>query len=251
MTSRRAFLGAGSVALGGTVLAGFDFAGAEAGNSGLQTSPGAYTLPDLPYAYDALEPAIDAQTMRLHHDLHHAGYVRGFNTALAELQARREGGDLAGVTDLSRRLAFHGSGHFLHNIFWTNMGPQGGGEPTGELRSAIVRDFGSVDAFRTHFSAAAGQVEASGWGILAWHPMAGRLLVVQAEKHQNLTVWGAVPLLALDVWEHAYYLKYQNRRGDYVKAWWDVVNWADVERKHARAVRAMSPAERLPIVLHR
>lgn len=236
MTSRRDFLGTGTVALGGAVLAGFDFARAETGLPGLQTDRGAYTLPDLPYAYDALEPAIDAQTMRLHHDLHHAGYVRGLNSALAELQARRDGGgDLTGATDLSRRLAFHGSGHFLHSIFWTNMGPQGGGDPSGDLRSAIVRDFGSVDAVRAHFSAAAGQVEASGWGILAWHPMAGRLLVLQAEKHQNLTVWGAVPLLVLDVWEHAYYLKYQNRRPEYIEAWWSTINWAQVAENFAQA----------------
>ena len=236
MSSRREFLYSGSLALGAAAsLGGLDFEPMIDITPGLQAAGGSYELPPLPYAYDALDAAIDEQTMRLHHDIHHAGYVRGLNNGLAALDRKRGAGDYAGTKDSSRALAFHGSGHFLHSIFWYNMGPPGGGEPTGDLRRAITRDFGSVDAFRAHFTAAAGQVEGSGWGILAYHPMARRLLVLEAEKHQNLTVWGAVPLLVLDVWEHAYYLKYQNRRGDYVRAWWQVVNWEDVAERYARA----------------
>ena len=199
-----------------------------------------YELPPLPYAYDALEPYIDEQTMRLHHDKHHQGYVNGLNKALEKLAAAREAGDFALVKHLSRAAAFHGSGHLLHSIFWPNMAPAGaggGGEPEGELAAQIAQDFGSFAAFKAHFSAAAKTVEGSGWGLLVWEPNAGQLEVLQAEKHQNLTQWGVVPLLVLDVWEHAYYLKYQNNRGAYVEAWWNVVNWADVAERF-RAARS-------------
>ncbi len=197
-----------------------------------------YELPPLPYAYDALEPYIDEQTMRLHHDKHHQGYVNGLNKALEKLAAAREAGDFALVKHLSREAAFHGSGHLLHSIFWPNMAPAGqggGGEPNGELAEQIAQDFGSFAAFQAHFSAAAKSVEGSGWGLLVWEPNAGQLEVLQAEKHHNLTQWGVVPLLVLDVWEHAYYLKYQNNRGAYVEAWWNVVNWADVAERFRAA----------------
>ncbi len=223
--------------LGGSlVLNGFDFTSALDPVGSSKDPQVEFTLPPLPYAYDALEPVIDAQTMRLHHDIHHAGYVRGLNRALTGLAGKRGSEDTAGIKELSRALSFHGSGHFLHTLFWQNMGPGGGGDPTGGLREAIERDFGTVASFRSQFTAAASQVEGSGWGILAWHPTAGRLLILEAEKHQNLTVWGAIPILVLDVWEHAYYLSYQNRRGDYVKAWWDVVNWDDIAQRFERVV---------------
>jgi len=196
-----------------------------------------YELPPLPYAYDALEPHIDEQTMRLHHDKHHLSYVNGLNTALEKLAAAREAGDFALVKHWSREAAFHGSGHLLHSIFWPNMAPPGSGpaEPEGDLAAQIAKDFGSFEAFKAHFSAAAGAVEGSGWALLVWEPNAGQLEVLTAEKHQNLTQWGVVPLLVLDVWEHAYYLKYQNNRGAYVNAWWNVVNWADVAERFAAA----------------
>jgi Fe-Mn family superoxide dismutase len=171
--------------------------------------------------------------MRLHHDKHHLAYVNGLNNALEKLEAARASGDLALVKHWSREAAFHGSGHFLHSIFWPNMAASGsgGGEPTGALADQISRDFGSFAAFKAHFSAAANQVEGSGWALLVWEPLAGQLEVLQSEKHQNLTQWGVRPLLVLDVWEHAYYLKYQNNRGAYVEAWWNVVNWADVAQR--------------------
>ncbi|MCC6799458.1 MAG: superoxide dismutase [Anaerolineae bacterium] len=196
-----------------------------------------YELPPLPYAYDALEPHIDEQTMRLHHDKHHLSYVNGLNAALDKLAAAREAGDFALVKHWSREAAFHGSGHFLHSIFWPNMAPAGSGpgEPSGDLAAQIAKDFGSFNAFKAQFGAAAGAVEGSGWALLVWEPNAGQLEVLTAEKHQNLTQWGVVPLLVLDVWEHAYYLKYQNNRGAYVTAWWNVVNWADVAERFAAA----------------
>jgi Fe-Mn family superoxide dismutase len=197
-----------------------------------------YELPPLPYDYNALEPHIDEQTMRLHHDKHHLGYVNGLNKALEKLEEARAAGDFAMVKHWSREAAFHGSGHFLHSIFWPNMAPAGnggGGEPTGALAEQIVKDFGSFDNFKAQFTSASGAVEGSGWGLLVWEPNAGQLEVLQAEKHQNLTQWGVVPLLVLDVWEHAYYLKYQNARGSYVNAWWNLVNWADVAERFEAA----------------
>jgi Fe-Mn family superoxide dismutase len=194
-----------------------------------------YELPPLPYAYDALEPHIDEQTMHLHHDLHHKSYVDGLNKALDQLDAARQSGDFGLVKHWEREAAFHGSGHFLHSIFWQNMGPGKGGEPTGALRSQIEKDFGSYEGFKKQFSAAAGAVEGSGWAMLVWEPNAGQLEVLTAEKHQNLTQWGVRPLLVLDVWEHAYYLKYQNKRPAYVEAWWNVVNWDDVAARFASA----------------
>ncbi len=237
MRTRRDFITSGSLAAGGAaILNGFNFTSLTGVKGWSSASREEYALPPLPYAYEALEPIIDARTMRLHHDIHHAGYVRGLNRALAGLAGKRTRDETTGVKDLSRALSFHGSGHFLHSLFWQNMSPDGGGDPSGGLRQALERDFGTVDSFRTQFTAAASQVEGSGWGILAWHPVADRLLVLEAEKHQNMTVWGAVPLLAIDVWEHAYYLSYQNRRGDYVKAWWEIVNWDDVAGRFDRLV---------------
>ncbi|MFO0839205.1 MAG: superoxide dismutase [Phycisphaerae bacterium] len=210
------------------------------------TSPaaagGPYTLPALPYDYADLEPHIDAQTMKLHHDIHHLGYVNGANAALAELEKiRTTGGDLiARVRAVTDALSFNLAGHALHSVFWTNMKKDGGGDPvaTSELAKALKRDFGTLDAFRAQFSAAAAQVQGSGWGVLAYEPHAQRLLVLSAEKHQNMGVWGVVPLLVIDVWEHAYYLKYQNKRTSYITAFMNVVNWDDVDRRFAAAAKA-------------
>jgi len=202
----------------------------------------AHELPPLPYDYKALEPHIDEQTMRLHHDIHHKGYVDGLNAAEAKLASMRDSGDFAAVQAVQRALAFHGSGHFNHCIFWENMGPKGGGTPGGDLASQINKDFGSFDKFQAHFSQAATTVEGNGWGVLGWHPMAGRLLVLASMNHQNQGVHGTIPLLMLDVWEHAYYLKYQNKRAAYVKEWWNVVNWENVAQRldAARAMRAQT-----------
>ena len=199
-----------------------------------------YKLPDLPYAYNALEPFIDEQTMRLHHGKHHAAYVNGFNAALKKLEEARQKGDFGAVQALSKLAAFHGSGHIMHSIFWEVMCPASEStEPSGgALFSQLERDFGPVALFKKHFSEAAKAVEGSGWAVLAYEPIGKRLLVLQAENHQKLTVQGSVPLLVLDVWEHAYYLKYQNNRGAYVDAWWNVVNWAEVEKRFSAASKS-------------
>lgn len=207
-------------------------AGSAAGATG-------YTLPPLPYSPDALEPHIDAQTMTLHHDKHHAAYVKGLNDAITKLAASREGGatskGLDAIRDATDALAFNGSGHVLHCVFWENMKKGGGGEPKGALAAQLASDFGGFSNFQAHFSTASKRVQASGWGILAFEPLSKRLIVLGAEKHQNLTMFGCVPLLVLDVWEHAYYLKYQNNRAGYVDAFWNVINWENVDARLATA----------------
>ncbi len=201
-----------------------------------------YVLPPLPYDYDDLEPHIDAQTMRLHHDLHHAGYVRGVNNALQKLAEIRQGTrDASEVKRWARELAFHGSGHLLHVLFWNVMSPTGGGKPDGLIAEHIDRNFGSFKQFSDLFQAAATNVEGNGWGILAYEPVSGQLMVMQAENHQNLTIWGVVPVLVIDVWEHAYYLKYQNRRKDYVSAFMNVINWDMINRHFAGVLHSPVP----------
>lgn len=232
--NRRDALGSlGTLTVGGWIgLGAQESAAQQAENQRQQAEnlrpPNAYSLPELGYAFDALEPHIDAATMTLHHDKHHAAYVKGLNGAIEKLAASRESGNFDAVSDATTALAFHGSGHILHCVFWKNMKKNGGGEPRGAVAREIDRDFGSFSRFQQHFSKAAGGVQGSGWGILAWEPLSGRLLVFGAEKHQNHTVWGCVPLLVLDVWEHAYYLKYQNNRGGYVDAFWNVIDWGNV-----------------------
>lgn len=195
---------------------------------GWDAASGQYALPKLPYPPDALEPHLDSATMEIHHGKHHAAYVAGLNKSLAELKKARETGDFGLVKHWSRELAFHGGGHINHCMFWMTMAPAGeggGGEPSGKLTEAISRDFGSFDAFTRHFQAAAGAVEGSGWAWLVYDHIARRLMIQQMEKQQNLLVTAVTPLLGCDVWEHAYYLRYQNRRADYVKAWFNVINW--------------------------
>lgn len=192
-----------------------------------------HVLPELPYAYNALEPYYDEQTVRLHHDMHHKAYVDGLNNAEAKLAEAIEKGDFGLIKHIERELAFHGAGHILHTIFWENMKPDGGGPAGGAVGELIDRDFGGFANFKKLFSASATAVEGSGWTILACNPVFEKLVVLQAEKHQDLTQWGAVPLLIIDVWEHAYYLKYQNKRAAWVEAWWNLVNWEDVNRRVA------------------
>lgn len=187
-----------------------------------------HVLPKLPYAYDALEPFIDKQTVELHHDKHHAAYVAGLNKAEENLAKARQDNDFTHVQCWTRHFAFHGGGVFLHNLYWNSMAPQGGGgggEPAGPLMEKIKEDFGSFEAFKAQFSATGKSVEGSGWAALAYRPDHDRLCVLQIENHQKLSPWGNEPILAMDMWEHAYYLKYQNKKADYIEAWWNVVNW--------------------------
>lgn len=204
-----------------------------------------HELPLLPYAYDALEPYYSEETLHLHHDKHHAAYVAGLNAAEEKVQAMLKSGDFANANCIANDMAFHGSGHNLHSIFWTNMKPDGGGEPKSDLMDALNKSFGSFDAFKGLFMATANAIQGSGWGILAYCGMNDNLLVMGAEKHENRTRWGVRPLLALDVWEHAYYLQYQNRRADWTKAFMDnLVNWDNVAQHFADARRQSLVASR-------
>ena len=195
-----------------------------------------YELPDLPYDYDALEPHISGEIMQLHHDKHHATYVAGANTALEKLEkAREEGADANEIRALSKNLAFNLGGHTNHSIFWKNLSPNGGGEPTGELAEAINRDFGSFEKFKDHFSAAATGLQGSGWAVLGYDHIAGRLIIEQLTDQQGNVSVDFTPLLMLDMWEHAFYLQYKNVKADYVNAVWNVFNWEDVAERYARA----------------
>ncbi|WP_426185733.1 superoxide dismutase [Microbacterium sp. TWP3-1-2b2] len=197
--------------------------------------PAPYTLPELPYDYAALEPHISATIMELHHSKHHQAYVTGANTALEQLAAARENGDLANVNKLEKDLAFNLGGHINHSVFWQNMSPNGGGAPEGELAASLEDSFGSIDAFRAHFTATALGVQGSGWSVLAWDSLGARPVIFQLFDQQGNAPLGVTPLLQLDVWEHAYYLDYRNVRADYVKAFWEIVNWDDVQQRFEKA----------------
>ena len=186
-----------------------------------------YTLPELPYDYAALEPSISGRIMELHHGKHHKAYVDGANTAIAKLAEARESGDFANINKLEKDLAFNLAGHVNHTVFWTNLSPDGGDKPTGELAAAIDDNFGSFDKFVAHFTAAAAGIQGSGWGALVWDSLGSKLLVQQYYDHQGNFATGTVPLLLLDMWEHAFYLDYVNVKADYVKAFWNIANWAD------------------------
>ncbi|NLM13978.1 MAG: superoxide dismutase [Epulopiscium sp.] len=207
--------------------------------------PGQHKLPPLPYPYDALQPVISAATMRIHHDQHHKAYVDGLNHAELKLVELRKKDDFELIKYWENELAYNGSGHILHSIFWTIMAPVGtGGRPGPQTLNQINGYFGSFDAFQRQFTNAANKVEASGWTVLTWQPTWRRLEILQIEKHQDLTQWSGIPILVVDVWEHAYYLDYQNRRPEYVNAWWKLVNWNEVERRLLLAMRGQVPMTR-------
>jgi Fe-Mn family superoxide dismutase len=200
----------------------------------------AFSVPDLPYAYEALEPYIDSQTMHLHHDKHHVAYVTNLNKALEsapDLQSKTIdellANNLAVVPENIRTaVRNNGGGHFNHSFFWEIIGPNAGGAPSGELGSAIDSTFGSFDTFKEKFNAAATTRFGSGW---AWLIKGGKGLEVISTANQDSPVMdGHTPVLGLDVWEHAYYLKYQNRRPEYIAAWWNVVNWTEVAKRFGK-----------------
>jgi Fe-Mn family superoxide dismutase len=192
-----------------------------------------YELPDLPYDYKDLAPAISEEQLRIHHDKHHAGYVKGANAILEKLEsARKEGTDLDMKSTL-KALSFNVGGHVLHSLFWKNMAPPGkGGAPGGALADALEKECGSIERFKKEFASASISTEGSGWGALAFDEMSNRLLVTQIEKHHVHLYPNARLLMVLDVWEHAYYLDYKNDRGGFVNAFWDIVNWDEVGKRY-------------------
>jgi superoxide dismutase, Fe-Mn family len=196
-----------------------------------------YTLPDLPYDPAALEPHLSAQIVALHHGKHHAAYVNGANATLEKLDAARAAGNYDTLVGLEKSLAFNLGGHVLHTMYWENMSPDGGGEPDGVLGTAIAEHFGSFAQFKAQFTQAVVSVQGSGWGLLTYEPLGKRLIIEQLEVHHESTVLGGVPLLAIDAWEHAYYLQYQNRRAEYADAIWNVINWSDVSQRLTTATK--------------
>jgi superoxide dismutase, Fe-Mn family len=198
---------------------------------GTSTSPEKYTLPDLPYDYGALEPHISGKIMQLHHDKHHRTYVNGANEALDALADARARNDFSRTAALERSLAFNVSGHVLHSLFWQNLAPGAGGQPTGALADQVKRDFGDFSRFRAELTSAASTIMGSGWAALTWDPLSKRLLTAQIHDHQNEITQGGVPILVLDAWEHAYYLQYGPEKKSYFEAIWNVWNWADAGRR--------------------
>ncbi|MEX3504292.1 superoxide dismutase [Corynebacterium sp. LK2510] len=195
-----------------------------------------YELPELDYAYDALEPHISAEIMELHHSKHHATYVKGANAALEALEAERNGeANPDKLRALSKNLAFNLGGHTNHSIFWKNMAPNAGGTPTGEIAAAIERDFDSFEKLQAQFEGVATSLQGSGWAVLGYDHIAGRLIIQQMTDQQGNISVDFTPLLMLDMWEHAYYLQYKNVKADYAKAFWNVVNWEDVNERLAAA----------------
>lgn len=191
-------------------------------------------LPDLPYDYNALEPVISAEIMELHHSKHHAGYVKNYNAAVEKYEEAKAKNDVAAMISLQSALKFNGGGHVNHTLFWETLAPisKGGGEPSGEVVKAIEQEFGSLEKFQEKFNAITGPIQGSGWGWLGFDKSEKRLKIATCQNQDPLSTQGLVPLLGIDVWEHAYYLQYKNVRPDYLKAIWKVMNWNKIEERY-------------------
>jgi Fe-Mn family superoxide dismutase len=191
-----------------------------------------YQLPELPYDYSDLEPYISGKIMELHHDKHHNAYVAGANQALEQLEEARSKDAFSTVNLLSKNFAFNYAGHLNHSVFWNNMAPTKRElEPFGNLKDAIVDQFGSLEAFRKQFFAVAAGIQGSGWAVLVYDSLGKKLAICQLFDHQANLALSLTPIILLDCWEHAYYLDYKNVRGDYISAWWNIVNWEDAEAR--------------------
>ncbi|MDF3001767.1 MAG: Superoxide dismutase [Bacillota bacterium] len=208
----------------------------------IMTPIGQHQLPPLPYGYDALEPVIGRESLRIHHNRLHKAYVDGLNEAEINLAEARNNNDYQYIKYWENELAFQGSGHIFHSIYWTIMAPLGkGGDPCPHTMHQINCYFGNFESFKEQLKNASLKVEGSGWGVLTWQPTWNRLEILQASKHQDLTQWSGIPILVCDVWEHAYYLDYQNLREKFIDSWWDLVNWYEVERRLIHAMNGKVP----------
>jgi Fe-Mn family superoxide dismutase len=194
-----------------------------------------FSLPPLGYAYDALAPAYSAELLELHYASHHQAYVDGLNKTIDALAEIRSKGDFARINQLEKDLAFHYSGHIMHSIFWRNLEPNEGAPPSGQLETRLQAAFGSTDAFRRQFGAAGASLQGSGWVTLSWETTRETLLIEQIHDHQDHSAVGTVPLLVMDMWEHAYYLQYRNKKEKWIVAFWELVNWGDVARRLGNA----------------
>jgi Fe-Mn family superoxide dismutase len=195
-----------------------------------------YELPDLDYDYAALAPHISAQINELHHSKHHATYVKGANDTLDKLAEARDKGDFGSIVGLETTLAFNLAGHANHVVWWKILSPEGGDKPTGELAQAIEDSFGSWDKFQAQFTAVATTIQGNGWAALSWDPIGKTLITQQLRDHHNNLILSTIPILLVDVWEHAFYLDYKNVKADYVKALWNIYNWAEISKRFDNAV---------------
>lgn len=194
-------------------------------------------LKELPYPLDALEPYYSKETLELHYKVLYKGYVDNTNKTQEQLKKSRENNDFTNIKCLEKNLSFFGSGVILHELFFYNMGSALPTSPSVELMEQINKDFINYDTFKKQFSEVATNVEASGWCILVWEPRFNKLEILQCEKHQDLTLWGCIPILVLDMWEHSYYLQYQTKRPDYINAFWNIVNWNEVNKRFQKINR--------------
>ncbi|WP_232243442.1 superoxide dismutase [Paraburkholderia sp. SOS3] len=242
MATRRTFLQNSAAVGAGMMLAQAQTVFAADGGvyiDKLVDADGKYVAAPLPFDYGALEPVIDARTVELHYNFHHKPAVAAANKAEEALAKARNTGDFALVKFYEKELAFQLSSHILHTVYWTSISGKGG-EPKGDLAKLIDSNFGSYAKFKMQLAAATIATEASGWGIVGYHPTTGKLMILQCENHQKLTAWGIQPILVLDVFEHAYYLKYQNRRNEYVNELFNIVDWDNA----ALRLQAAMPSRR-------
>jgi Fe-Mn family superoxide dismutase len=195
-----------------------------------------YTLPDLDYDYSALAPHISGEINELHHSKHHATYVKGANDTLDKIAEARDAGNFGDIVGLSTTLAFHLAGHANHVVWWKILSPEGGDKPTGELAAAIDEAFGSFDKFKAQFTAVATTIQGNGWASLSWDPIGKTLITQQLRDHHNNLILPTVPILLVDVWEHAFYLDYKNVKPKYVEALWNIFNWAEISKRFDNAV---------------
>ena len=236
---RKEFLTTSAILAGATILPSNSVFAENINNNGidkLTDENGNFIHQPLSYNTDHLEPYMDEETLHLHHSFHHGGAVKGANKDIEMIKSVMNSGDLTLADHWTKKLSFHLSSHILHSIFWTNLANKKS-QPTGDLLKRIEKDFGSTNKMQGMIAKISKSIEGSGWGILAYQPYSDNLVVLQCENHHKLTVWGAVPLLVIDVWEHAYYLKYKNRRGDFVDALMNIINWDNVAQRYDIALK--------------
>jgi len=236
---RKEFLTTSAILAGATILPSNSVFAENINNNGidkLTDENGNFIHQPLPYNTDHLEPYMDEETLHLHHTFHHGGAVKGTNKDIEMIKSVMNSSDFTLADHWTKKLSFHLSSHILHSIFWTNLTNKKS-QPTGDLLKKIEKDFGSTNKMQGMIAKISKSIEGSGWGILAYQPYSDNLVVLQCENHHKLTVWGAVPLLVIDVWEHAYYLKYKNKRGDFVDALMNIINWDNVAQRYDIALK--------------
>ena len=236
---RKEFITTSAILAGATILPSNSGFAENINNNGidkLTDENGNFIHQPLPYNTDYLEPFMDAETLHLHHTFHHGGAVKGANKDIEMIKKVMNSEDLTLADHWTKKLSFHLSSHILHSIFWTNLANKKS-QPTGDLLKRIEKDFGSTNKMQGMIAKISKSIEGSGWGILAYQPYSDNLVVLQCENHHKLPLWGAVPLLVIDIWEHAYYLKYKNKRGDFVDALMNIINWDNVAQRYDIALK--------------